>query len=124
VRRIALLIAVALTLVLSGFAGAKDDKPSAQIDFTVLREGNGKPVRSASVILHAVDKNGKQGKDAYEVKTDSEGRVTLSGLEYGKYRIQVLAEHLQTYGDDLEIRQPTQEMTIKLKPPQKQYTIY
>jgi 5-hydroxyisourate hydrolase-like protein (transthyretin family) len=101
-----------------------DKKPSAEIDFVVLRETNGKPVRNASVILHSVNKDGKQSKDAYEVKTDSDGKVSLSGLDFGKYRVQVLAEHLQTYGDDIEITEPQKNMTIKLKPPQSQYSIY
>jgi 5-hydroxyisourate hydrolase-like protein (transthyretin family) len=101
-----------------------DKKPSAEIDFVVLREANGKPVRNASVILHSVNKDGKQSKDAYEVKTDSDGKVSLSGLDFGKYRVQVLAEHLQTYGDDIEITEPQKNMTIKLKPPQSQYSIY
>ncbi len=103
---------------------AKEKKPTAQIAFTVLRESNSKPVRNASVILHSVHKDGTQDKDAYEVKTDAEGKVSLSGLDFGKYRIQVIAEHLQTFGSDLEVSEQEKQMTIKLKPPQSQYSIY
>jgi 5-hydroxyisourate hydrolase-like protein (transthyretin family) len=124
VKRISLIFALVVSLPLLLTAHGKEKKPMAQIDFTVLRESNGKPVRRASVILHAVHKDGKQDKDAYEVKTDAEGKVTLSDLDYGKYRIQVIAEHLQTYGDDLEVTEPTKQMTIKLKAPQSQYSIY
>lgn len=123
-KRISSLITLLLTITLSLVVWAKDKKPTAQIDFTVLRASDAKPVRRASVILHAVNKDGKQAKDAFEVKTDAQGQVALSDLDYGKYRIQVIAEHLQTYGDDLEITEPTKQMTIKLKAPQKQYSIY
>jgi hypothetical protein len=39
-------------------------------------------------------------------------------------RIQVLAPGFQTAGNDYEIAQPTMEITIKLKRPDKQYSIY
>ncbi|MEO8726755.1 MAG: hypothetical protein ABI383_11635 [Acidobacteriaceae bacterium] len=123
-NRISYLIICLLAFTLFLPAWAKDKKPTAQIDFTVLRASDQKPVRRASVILHAVNKDGKQAKDAFEVKTDAEGKVALSDLDYGKYRIQVIAEHLQTFGDDLEIAEPIKQMTIKLKEPQKQYSIY
>ncbi|MBV9670797.1 MAG: carboxypeptidase regulatory-like domain-containing protein [Acidobacteriales bacterium] len=114
-----LVITLALTLPL--LAGPKQ---SAQLDFVVVKDVNGKPIRNASVILHGVDKNGKQKKDAYEAKTDAEGKTSMSGLDYGKYRIQVLAEHFQTYGEDVEVAEPQKAMTIKLKSPQQQYSIY
>jgi carboxypeptidase family protein len=120
-KKLVAVLALPLMLCTSLLA---DKKPTAELDFTVLREINGKPVRNASVILHSVNKDGRQSKDAYEVKTDSEGKVSLSGLDFGKYRIQVLAEHLQTYGDDIEITQPQKDLTIKLKPPQSQFSIY
>ena len=123
-RCISYLVALLLTFSLSLPGWAKDRKPTAEIDFTVLRDSDQKPVRRASVILHAVNKDGKQAKDAFEVKTDADGKVALSDLDYGKYRIQVIAEHLQTFGDDLVIAEPAKQMIIKLKEPQKQYSIY
>ena len=114
---------LALTLALTAAALA-GPKPTAQLDFTVLKDINGKPVRSASVILHSVNKDGHQKNDVYEVKTDAEGKTTMSGVDYGRYRIQVLAEHYQTYGEDLEVSEPVKSLTIKLKTPQSQYSIY
>ena len=117
----------ALCLALATLATAKDkkkEKPTAQIDFVVVRENDAKPVRSASVIVHTVSTEGHQGKDSYEMKTNGEGKVTMFGLDYGKYRIQVLAPHYQTYGADMDVTEPQREMTIKLKPPQSQYSIY
>ncbi|HET7441654.1 MAG TPA: carboxypeptidase-like regulatory domain-containing protein [Terriglobales bacterium] len=94
------------------------------MNFVVLREYNGKPVQNASVILHPVGKNGKQGKGGYQLKTDAEGKTSFDGVPYGKLRIQVLAHGFQTYGEDFEISQPTTAITIKLKRPQGQYSIY
>jgi hypothetical protein len=45
-------------------------------------------------------------------------------VPYGKLRVQVLARGFQTYGQDYEINQPTTEITIKLKQPAGQYSIY
>lgn len=100
------------------------EKPSATVNVTVLREANGKPVRNASVIFHSVTKEGKQRNDEFQLKTDAEGKAALSGLQFGKYRVQVIAEHLQTYGNDLEVTEPQKDLVIKMKTPQAQYSIY
>ena len=89
----------------------------------MVRAYNGKPVRNASVVLHPVSKNGKQEKGGMELKTDPEGKASLDIVPYGKLRIQAIAPGLQTYGDDVEINQPQQQITIKMNRPQDQYTI-
>jgi hypothetical protein len=38
--------------------------------------------------------------------------------------VQVLATGFQTYGEDYEVNKPTMEITIKLKRPGGQYSIY
>ncbi len=100
-----------------------EDKFS-DLKFVVLKEETGKPVRNASVVLHTVNKDGKQEQGGIQLKTDAEGKANFSGVPYGKLRIQVLARGLQTYGEDYEINQPSQTFEIKLKLPQKQYSIY
>jgi len=42
----------------------------------------------------------------------------------GKLRVQVLATGFQTFGDDYDIDQPVEEITVKMKRPQGQYSIY
>jgi hypothetical protein len=103
---------------------ATADEPISEVNFTVVREFNGKPVRNASVILHPVDKKGKQKNAGLQLKTDSQGKASYPGIPYGKIRVQVIAPNLQTFGEDYEIAQPTHEITIKLKRPQKQHSIY
>ena len=103
---------------------ARAEKSQAKLKFVVLKEHNGKPVRNASVVLHIVDKKGKQAKGGYELKTDNEGRASFDGAPYGKLRVQVLTRGYQTFGEDFDIDQPEHEFIIKLKKPQDQITIY
>ncbi len=110
-----------LTLTALAFAG---DDPVCNISFTVTREWNGKPVRNASIVLHPVDKNGKQQANGVELKADNEGKAAFEALPYGKVRVQVLAPGMQTYGEDFVINEKTKEIEIKLKKPQAQYSIY
>jgi hypothetical protein len=74
--------------------------------------------------MHPVEKNGKQSKGGLQLKTDAEGKASFDGVPYGKLRIQVLAQGFQTFGDDYAIEKPTMEITVKMKRPQGQYSIY
>jgi hypothetical protein len=110
-------------------AGASDkrsqyDVPVSALSFVVLKDDNGKPVRNAGVVMHSVGKNGKQDRGGLELKTDAEGKASFEGVPYGKLRVQVLATGFQTYGEDYEVNKPTMEITIKLKRPGGQYSIY
>jgi Carboxypeptidase regulatory-like domain len=92
--------------------------------FVVVRDSDGKPVRNAEVVLHAVKRKGKQAKGEMELKTDAEGRTNVDGIPYGPLRVQVLAPHFQTFGEDYEINKAEIEITVKLKHPGGQYSIY
>ena len=115
------------TFVIAAPAGDKKplyEEPAAQLSFVVLRDYNGKPVRNAGVVMHSVGKHDKQDRGGLELKTDAEGKASFDGVPYGKLRVQVLAPGFQTFGQDYEINQPTVEITIKLKRPEGQYSIY
>jgi hypothetical protein len=110
-------------------AGASDkrsqyDNPVSQLSFVVVKDYNGKPVRNAGVVMHTVGKHDKQDRGGLELKTDADGKASFDGVPYGKLRVQVLAPGFQTFGEDYEINQPTMEITIKLKRPEGQYSIY
>jgi hypothetical protein len=120
-RKIALIVSIAFFLTVAGFA---QDLDTAVLNFQVLRDYNGKPVRNASVVMHPVQKNGKQGKGGLQIKTDAEGKASYDGAPYGKLRIQVLAQGFQTYGGDYDIDKPTMDITVKMKRPAGQYSIY
>ena len=59
-----------------------------------------------------------------EVKSDQEGQANFDGIPYGKLRVQVLAHGFQTYGEDFDIDKAKTEITIKLKRPGGQFSIY
>ena len=116
-------LVAAVVISLAGLASAGGDDFCA-VTFTVTREYNGKPVRNASIVLHPVDKNGKQKANGVELKADNDGKATFAALPYGKVRIQVLAPGLQTFGQDYEVKEKTLDIEVKLKRPQEQYSIY
>jgi len=101
-----------------------DDEPTSVLNFLILKDDNGKPVRNAAVIMHAVNSKGKQGRGDLELKTDLDGKTSFDGIPYGTLRVQVLASGFQTYGQDYNVNQPKLSLTIKLKRPLGQYSIY
>ena len=119
-------IAIGAVLLASGslFADKKDDAPASSVSFVVLKDETGKPVRNAAVVLHPVGKKGKQMRTGFELKTDAEGKTHFDGVPYGLFRIQVIAHGFQTFGEDYTIGEPSQQITIRLKAPQGQYSIY
>ncbi len=115
---------VIMLLLLGTTLAVRAENKAANLSFIVVKADNGKPVRNASVVLHPVGKDGKQAHSGFELKTDNDGRATFSGAPYGKLRVQVLVRGYQTFGDDYDINQPEQEITIKLHRPTGQYSIY
>jgi hypothetical protein len=102
----------------------KDEGPQSSLSFVVLKDDNGNPIRNAAIVLHPVGEHGKQSKGGFELKTDSEGKTHFDGVPYGRLRIQVIAPGFQTFGNDYTINQAEQEITVRLKRPQDQYSIY
>jgi hypothetical protein len=121
---VAALLVVLASLCLGRDKKKKKEDETATLNFLVLKASNGKPVRNAAVVLHEVDEKGRQAKGGFELKTDLDGKTSFDGAPYGKLRIQVLAPGLQTFGQDYDINQPVQDITIKMNPPQKQYSVY
>ena len=126
------ILVIGATVVMAAMAmtgtalGQKDvdNEPTCFAHFLVVKDDNGKPVRNAAVILHAVNAKGKQERGDMELKTDPEGKTGFDGIPYGMLRVQVLATGFQTFGEDYDIQKPTTDITIKLKRPQGQYSIY
>jgi hypothetical protein len=102
----------------------KPQIPLSSVSFVVVRDENGKPVRNAAVVVHPVDEKGRQERGGIELKTDPDGKAGYDGIPYGTMRIQVLAPGFQTFGSDYDISKPTVDITIKLKRPAQQYSIY
>ncbi len=120
--------AAVLLLAMASVAAAQKDKddvgPMSWIYFTVVKDDNGKPVRNAAVVMHPVNAAGKQERGGMELKTNADGKADFDGVPYGMLRVQVLAPGFQTYGEDFDIEKDKAEITVKLKRPQGQYSIY
>ena len=125
-RRILISGMVALLAITAAANDKKEkkDEKIGDIHVIVLKNDNGKPVRNASVVLHPVNSKGKQEAGGLQLKTDAEGKADYNGVPYGTLRIQVLAPGFQTFGQDFDINQQDQQITIKLQRPKDQYTIY
>jgi len=102
----------------------QDEEPTSWLNFVVVKDDNGKPVRNAAVIMHPVSAHGQQEKGGMELKTDADGKADFDGIPYGVLRVQVLAQGFQTYGEDYDVEKPKMEITVKLKRPQQQYSVY
>jgi hypothetical protein len=116
-----LVAVVAVTLAANARAG---ERKSTSLEFLVVRDSNGKPVRNAEIVLHPVDKNGRQKSEGIELKTHEDGKAQINGIPYGKFRVQVIAPGFRTYGEDFDFQSPNHAITIKLQKPADQVTIY
>ncbi len=124
-RLFVLMVCMLLSpMLLLGSDKKNDSGQVSSIKFVVFKDDNGKPVRNAAVVLHPVAQHGKQSRGGFELKTDSDGKTESDGIPYGMLRVQVIAPGFQTFGQDYAINQPQQELTIRLKRPQGQYSIY
>ena len=98
-------------------------RADCDLNFLVVKEDNGKPIRNAAVIMHPVSRRqAEPGRT--ELKTDTDGKTSFDGIPYGKLRVQVLASGFQTFGEDYDVDKAKIDFTIKLKRPQSQYSIY
>jgi len=114
---------VILALGGQGLAWAQDDGPTASLRVVVVRDTDGKPIRNAQVVLHSVNRKGKQTGGEMDLKTDADGRASVD-IPYGSVQVQVLAKGFQTFGEDYEVKQAQLEITVKLKHPAGQYSTY
>ena len=122
---IALGILLAFGMVGLTWAQKHDDEgPTASLRFVVVRDSDGKPVKNAMVVLHPVKRKGQQEQGEMELKTDAEGKTNVDGIPFGTLRVQVLAPHFETFGEDYEINRAEMEIAVKLKHPGGQYSTY
>jgi len=125
--RFAVLVSLLLIVPLCLAAGEKTKKrpePVCTLSFVVLKDSDGTPIKNASVVIHSLNKDGSQEREGFQLKTGTDGRAFIDGIPYGSLRVQAVAHGLQTYGDDIEVNQPKQEIVIRLKPPAGQLSIY
>jgi hypothetical protein len=120
----------------SGFLlmlGAAALPVAAQEDMTRLKvevlSHGGKPIDRAAVVVDFVEgrsiaKLGKKIMTHWEVRTNQDGMAKLPSMPQGKIRVQVIARGYQTYGQTFEIKEENKTITVKLNPPQPQYSAH
>jgi uncharacterized GH25 family protein len=123
-RCILLCLALCLTPVL----GVAQAPPMTTLTIEVTDQA-GKPVERAGVIVrfvkgHSAMKFGKSIRKEWEMRTNQEGRVTIPPIPQGTILIQVIAKNYQTCGDNFDVDKPEKTVTIKLNPPQAQYSAH
>ncbi len=101
----------------------KAPPPAANIQITVLKDFNGKPIANAHVIFHPTE--GDRDKGSLETKTDEDGKATVDVIPIGDtVTLQVIVNGYQTYGKSYKIDKADMSMEIRLKRPSGQYSIY
>lgn len=124
-RKLGFLGMVMLFLVAAALpAAAQDDK--TQLTVKVLRESDGGPVADAHVVVHFTQQRRlrRDRRSSWETKTNRRGEVMLPNVPTGTAKVQVIARGYQTYGDEHQLTEPEEEVTIQLKPPQGQVSAY
>jgi hypothetical protein len=97
--------------------------PVAHVTITVTKAANGKPVESAAVVFHTFHNGKDQGN--LELKTNEEGRAVIDVLPIGDtVRLQVIKSGFQTFGEDYTMDTAVKEISVKMKRPAEQYSIY
>lgn len=106
--------------------GRKYKPPPAvsNITVTVTKAFDGKPVENAAVVFHPINDKGKD-EGGMELKTDENGKASLNVIPIGDtLLLQVIAPGYQTFGNEYPIKAASKEITVKLRYPAAQYSIY
>lgn len=96
---------------------------TSNIEVTVVKDFNKKPIVNAAVVFHPV----KDGKDEgfLEMKTDPEGKAKIDVIPTGSsLRIQVLATGFATFAQDYQIEGAERKITISMLRPRAQVSTY
>ena len=99
----------------------------SRLTLHVLKEADKKPVGSAHVVVRFVSGKKlfiKDKRTSWEAQTNKDGELVLDDLPLGNVKIQIIAKGYQTFGDNFELTQTDEELTILLKPPAKQVSAY
>lgn len=100
--------------------------PMTKLTVQVNSADTGKPIDRASVIVRF--KHGlnpvkmKRLLTSWETKTSQAGTITIPDVLMGEIEIQVIAANYQTFGAIFQLNQEEQTISIKLNPPQPQYS--
>lgn len=101
----------------------KPPPPMATLVVTVVKAEDGKPLQNAAVVFHPEEGDKDEGN--MELKTNEEGKATLSIVPLGSdVLVQVIAQGYRTFGQKFSVPTSQKAITIKMLPPDQQYSIY
>lgn len=102
----------------------KPPPPMADVVVTVLRNADGRPLQNAAVVFHAVSQ-GDKNEGNMELKTNEDGKASINIIPVGsKLLVQVIVPGYRTFGADYDIPTNKKSITIRLRPPEEQYSLY
>ena len=102
----------------------KPPPQTSEIEVTVVKGFNKKPIVNAAVVFHPVDADGKD-EGFLEMKTDPDGKAKIDVIPTGSsVRVQVIATGFATYAEDYKVNEPQREITISMRRPQEQMSTY
>ena len=128
-RCITVMIVVAAAFLAAPSAHAdrhrkyKPPPPMSSFTVTVLRAADGKPLKNAAVVFHPALGETQEGN--MELKTNDEGVATLRIVPTGsEVLVQVIMNGYRTFGQKYDVPGPEKSITVKLLPPDQQYSVY
>jgi len=128
--RRAVIIVAALLLVATRLggqnAGEQEKDENTRLTLQVLSESKKEPVADAHVIVRFTEERmlRRDKRVSWEAKTNRKGFVVLSDVPTGTIKVQIIAKGYQTYGDQHELENQEEEVTILLQPPKGQVSAY
>src|SRR5579885_815058 len=114
------LAVVALAFALQWAAAASE---TSRLTIQVFAEADKKPVASAHVVVRFVSGKKlfiKDKRTSWEAQTNRRGEVVLDDIPTGQIEVQVIAKGYQTFGDNFQLKNTDEQVTVLLKPPAKQ----
>lgn len=96
----------------------------ATVTVTVLRAADGTPLKNAAVVFHLSQQETKN-EGNMELKTNDQGVATMTIIPVGsEMLVQVIMPGYRTFGQKYDVPGNKKSITIKLLPPDQQYSIY
>ena len=118
--------ALALSLFLLSSLPSRAATQGTRLTVQVNSSDTGKPIDQASVIIrfrHGLNPvKMKKIQTNWQTKTNQMGSATVPEIPMGEVTIQIIAKNYQTFGDVFELTMPEQTISIKINPPQPQYS--
>lgn len=121
----ALLVSAGTLLGQAERHGRKYKAPpeTSHLEVLVLRDSSGKVIENAGVVFHPTKDGIDEGN--LEVKSGVDGKAFIDIIPTGSVvQVQVIANGFSTYSGTLTLDSPSKQLTIRMKRPREQYSLY